>query len=191
MAEETIGTGIETKMAAIRLPEQLSLGDNSIKNWKLFRQRWETYSIITDLEKLHLNKQKAIFLHCLSDDALEAYNTFEAASTSSLNDIIESFENFITGETNETYERFIFNQRNQEQGEKFELFYADLQRLIKSCNYCNKCRNSILKDRIVLGISDTSIQKELLKIRDLTIDKTIDICKASNATMDGGSETKA
>ena len=148
------------KMAAIRLPERLSLGDNAVKNWKLFRQRWETYAIITDINTLPLVKQKAIFIHCLEDEALEAYNTFQLANEATVNDVIMMFENFVVGEINETYERFLFNKRNQELGEKFELFYADLQRLIKTCNYCDNCKSSILKDRIVLGINDTDVQKE-------------------------------
>ena len=83
------------------------------------------------------------------------------------------------GESNITYERFIFNKRVQEEGESFELYYADLQRLIKSCDYCDACQKSILKDRIVIGIRDANVQKDLLKVRDLSVDKAVDICRAS------------
>ena len=179
MGDEENNQNNTTKMAAIKMPDRLSLGGNAIKNWKLFKQRWQTYSVITELNTLPAIKQRAIFIHCLDDDALEAFNTFQIAEDETVDQIITSFDNFIVGETNVTYERYVFNRRTQEEGESFDFFYADLQRLIKSCDYCDNCRPSLLKDRIVLGIQDASVQKELLKIRNLTLQQTVDTCKAN------------
>ena len=170
--------GSSSKIAGIKLPDRLLLGADATNNWKIFKQRWTTYSIITDSDAQPLNKQVATFLYCLSDEALEAYNTFELADTATLADIIKEFDKFIVGEANETYERYCFNRRNQEEDEHFELFYADLQRLLKTCNYCDSCKPSILRDRILLGTADTSARNEMLKIRDLTLTKAIDICKS-------------
>ena len=75
--------------------------------------------------------------------------------------------------------RYLFNQRSQEEGELFDKFLSDLRSLIKTCDYCDKCNNSILRDRIVLGIRDSDTQTELLKVRKLTLEKCIDICRAS------------
>jgi len=41
----------------------------------------------------------------------------------------------------------------------------------------------LLRDRIVLGIRDASTQKLLLRERDLTLNKTIDICKATESAV--------
>ncbi|RUS91936.1 hypothetical protein EGW08_000338 [Elysia chlorotica] len=83
------------------------------------------------------------------------------------------------GEVNVTYERYLFNSRLQRERESFEIFYSDLRRLVKSCNYCERCLDSLLRDRIVLGIRDKDTQRDLLKIRDLTLAKAIDVCKAA------------
>ena len=41
----------------------------------------------------------------------------------------------------------------------------------------------MIRDRIVLGIRDSNTQTELLKVRDLTLEKCVDICRAAeNAT---------
>ena len=53
---------------------------------------------------------------------------------------------------NETYERFIFNNRDQKEGETFESFHAAIRFLDKTCNYCDAYINSVLHDRIVIGI---------------------------------------
>ena len=41
----------------------------------------------------------------------------------------------------------------------------------------------MLRDRIVLGIRDASTQKLLLRERDLTLNKTIDICKSTQSAV--------
>ena len=101
-----------TKMAAVKMPDRLTLGTSATKNWKMFKIRWETYTIITDFSELPRNKQRALFIHCLEDDALEAYNTFSLQEDATVANIITAFDNFIVGECNETYERYVFNNNN-------------------------------------------------------------------------------
>ena len=125
--------------------------------------------------------QVALFLHTLADDALRVYNGLQFDNDDSertVNDIIEKFEDFAVGEVNETYEMYLFKRRCQEEGEVFDKFLSDLRSLIKTCSYCNQCKNSLLRDCIVLGIRDSDTQTELLKVRNLTLKKCIDICKA-------------
>ena len=99
--------------------------------------------------------------------------------TRTVDQIVTAFDSFAIGEVNEPYERYIFNKRHQDESESFELFLSALRKLIKTCNYCRTCVNSILRDRIVLGIRDTNTQQALLKERKLTLD----ICPAAeNAT---------
>ncbi|RUS75519.1 hypothetical protein EGW08_016709 [Elysia chlorotica] len=128
--------------------------------------------------------QVALFLHCLDDDALKTYNGFsfeQPDSQRTLSDIITKFDAFAMGEMNVTYERYLFNSRLQRERESFEIFYSDLRRLVKSCNYCERCLDSLLRDRIVLGVRDKDTQRDLLS-RDLTLAKAIDVCKvAENA----------
>ena len=162
-----------------RPPDRFALGDNPVRNWKIFRQRWQNYEVVTDISAIELPKKKAMFLHCLEDDALEAYNTFQLGTEATIEEILARFDKFIIGEVNETYERFNFNKRVQESGEKFEIFYTELQRLLSTCNYCESCKESILKDRIVMGINDSNLQKDLLKIRNLSLQMTIDTCRAN------------
>jgi len=165
--------------ARIPLPEKLELGQNSTERWQLFKQRWENYLKISDFTgDGGEERKKATFLHCLGDDALKAYNSFNNTDTATVTQIIIQFDNFIIGDKNVTYERYVFNKRRQREGETFDMFYADVQRLIKTCEYCGLCRNSIKRDKIVLGINDAQLQKELLKDRNLTLDKCVDICKA-------------
>ena len=172
----------------IRPPAELIVEGNIGDNWKLFKQKWINYSIITNLEAHPRRYAVALFLHTIGDNALKIYNgfTFPNEENITVADIIAKFDTFAVGETNETYERFLFNKRNQLDCESFETFLAAIRSLVKTCNYCENCIDSILRDRIVLGIRDTTTQTALLKERNLTLQTCIDTCKAAeNAVAQG------
>ena len=174
-------------VSGVKPPNPFSLGSNLLDNWKIFKQRWKTYSILSQLDKQSKEVQVALFLHTLADDALKVYNGFHFSTPNdsrTVSEIIDKFDEFAVGEINETYERFLFNNRSQNEGELFDKFLSDLRSLIKTCSFCDNCRDSVLRDRIVLGIRDSLVQTELLKVRNLTLAKCIDICKASeNASL--------
>ena len=56
-----------------------------------------------------------------------------------------------------------------------------LRQLLKNCKYCDTCEPSILRERIVVGIRDSSIHEELLKKSKLTLDECVTICRAGEA----------
>ena len=171
----------------IRPPLPLSIDSNISDNWKLFKQKWQNYAIVAQLEKQSPAYCSALLLHTLGDDALRIYNGFDFQDTQrTVEEILDRFDRFAIGETNETYERFVFNNRSQEQDETFENFYAAIRSLIKSCNFCDRCLDSILRDRIVVGIRDPDTQTALLKERNLTLERAVDTCKsAENASAHG------
>ena len=89
--EERRQSSADAKMTGVYAPERLHLENNAIKNWKMFRQRWNTYTILADINELPTIKQQALFMNCLGDDALDAYNSFQMKEDPSVNDIIEAF----------------------------------------------------------------------------------------------------
>ena len=117
----------------VSLPQRLEFGQegDSEERWKLFKQRWTNYTVIAELET---SKKKPIFLHCLADDALKVFNSFQLAEDATVEQIIAEFDRYIIGEINIAYERYCFNKRQQRDEESFEQFFADLQRLIKRVN---------------------------------------------------------
>ncbi|XP_064110604.1 uncharacterized protein LOC135218310 [Macrobrachium nipponense] len=185
--DETRNHSASRIVPSIKPPQRFSLSSNVLENWKIFKQRWDTFEILSELQAKPRKVQAALFLHTLADDALKVYNGFQfntPQDARTVAEIISKFDEFVVGEVNETYERFIFNSLCQEEGEGFDKFLSDLRSLIKTCGYCDKYLDSVIRDRIVLGIKDTSVQKDLLKVRKLTSDKCIDICKAAeNASL--------
>ena len=161
----------------IRPPAPVNLDSNPADSWRLFRQKWQNYATITQLQKQPAEYQVALFLHTIGDAALQIYNgfTFDTDDDSrSVTDILAKFDSFAIGEINECYERFVFHNRTQQQSEPFEQFLTSIRVLVKSCNFCDACRNSTLRDRIVLGVFDRDVQEALLKERNISLERTIE-----------------
>ena len=81
------------------------------------------------------------------------------------------------------YVRFKFNQRNQEDGESFDAYLIALRNMAESCNFCTcpAMSDSLLRDRIVLGITNDDARKRLLQERKLDLKKCTDICRTSES----------
>ena len=106
----------------------------------------------------------ALLENCLSDDVLRTYEGFNFSTPESQRttlEIIDKFEHYAAGEVNETFERYVFHKRVQSEGETFEQFESDLRVLIKTCSFCESCVESVVRDRIVLGIRNPDIRQEL------------------------------
>ena len=120
-----------------------------------------------------------MLVHCLSDEALKVYNGFHfegEENAPTVEDITQNFEEFAVGQVNVTYERFSFYQIYQEEEESFERSYSAIRGLSKTSPLCVGCADSMIQDQIDLGIRDSNTQTELLKVRDLTLEKCVDIC---------------
>ena len=163
-------------------PPLLLFGSSPATNWRLFKRRWKNFSVLSDLAKKPREYQVALLENNLGDDAMRIYEGFRFDTPDderTVAEILAKLESYSVGEANETYERFVFNRRCQDEGESFENFYSDLRVLVKSCNFCDNCLDSMLRDRIVIGMRDSATRQELLKIRKLTLDKCVDLCKAA------------
>ena len=95
--------------------------------------------------------------------------------------IMEAFDRYCIGETNVTYERYVFNQRVQQPGESIDDFVADLRKLATNCQF-ELLEDSLIRDRIIVGIRDEPTRRRLLQEKKLTLAKAVDACKATEAT---------
>ena len=99
-----------------------------------------------------------------------------------LPEIIKRFDAYFIGEMNETYERYEFNSRDQKEGETIDKYVAELRTLAHTCNFCPCLHDSLIRDRIVLGIRDANTRKRLLRQSNLTLSKSIEIVKSEEVS---------
>lgn len=167
----------------IKTVESLSMDGNLCENWRKFKRNWGIFATAIGLDgKTELVKVNT-FLNAVGADAVEVYDTFTMTTVqrATYNDVIQAFENFCKPRKNTVYERYIFHQRNQREGESFDTFLIDIKRLIRTCEF-GDTENEMLRDRIVLGVTDKRLQTRLLETSDLTYETAIEKCRTSEAT---------
>ena len=169
----------------ISLPSKLELTGDLATNWKKFHRAWNNYEIaarLKDPENPTVNKplRTATLLTCIGSDALDVYEGLEFENEDDKKDIdivLQKLQRYCIGETNEIYERYRFNKRDQEPNESLDAYVTALRTLAKTCNF-GVLENSLIRDRIVIGVRDNQARKKLLQVSKLTLKECIDICRS-------------
>lgn len=165
-------------------PAPLKLGSDIATDWNRFKSEWENYMIVADLSEVAEKKQAAIFLASIGTAAHSVFRTFKFTDEThkqKVEKIIEAFEKYCISEANETYERFLFHQRIQQPGESFDDFLTDLRKLAATCSFAT-LEDSLIRDRVVIGIRDDATRRRLLATKKLSLTDAVETCKASEVT---------
>ena len=95
---------------------------------------------------------------------LKVYNSLlfvEEADKTDIDVVLSKMSEFCKGVVNETYERYLFNTRSQAANEGVDVYYTDLLRIVENCKF-GDLEQSLVEDRIVVGVRDPAIRKCLL-----------------------------
>ena len=152
---------------------------NAAELWKEWRQRWDCYAAATELLKKTSEVQVAILLTVIGPEAHKVYNTFhfgEAEKT--LKDVLDAFENYCQPLRNTAFERYQFNLHGQRPGEQLEQYATALRQLAQRCDFESITPDQILRDRIMFGITDDKVRDRLLREKNPTLERTLEICRA-------------
>lgn len=79
---------------------------------------------------------------------------------------------------NITFERHKFNTRNQEQTKTKDQYATILRTLASTCEF-NNLKDGLIGDRMICGINIQTLHDRFLRESDLTLEKTLDICRAA------------
>ena len=159
-------------------------GRDMAKRWRIWRQQWESYFLVTGLSSKDKEVQQAVFIMSIGPDALEVMNTASYEKPEDKKDvkkILDIMEKHYLGEANTIYERYCFNVRNQQDEESFDEYLTELRILSQTCNY-GSLEDELTRDRIVCGITSNSVRNCLLEKSDLKLKECIRICRAAEAT---------
>ena len=63
-----------------------------------------------------------------------------------------------------------------------DAYVGELRTLAQSCNFCTCLHDTLIRDRIVLGIRDGGTRKRLLRQGKLTLQKCIEIAKSDEVS---------
>ena len=104
-----------------------------------------------------------------------------AESRYSVEVLKSKFEELCAPQRNIIMERHAFNTRRQLPGESFSTFHAELRVLASTCAF-GDLHDDLIRDRIVTGILDDRVRKQLLKEPDLNLRRAVTICQVAEQT---------
>ena len=81
----------------------------------------------------------------------------------------QKFYNYFNPRKNTVYERYKFWESKQKEGETVDQFITDLKTRAKSCEFGEQTE-SMIRDRLVLGVSDIRLKERLLREGDLSLE---------------------
>ncbi len=151
--------------------------DNATDDWTLYCERIEQYFKANDIDD---DKRVSVLLSAIGGKAYALLRSLTAPTNPadlSLDNIVKVMQEPLAPKPLLIAERFRFHKRNQNNGESIAVYVAELKKLSEHCQFGDGL-NDTLRDRLVCGISQESIQKRLLSEADLTFKRAVEIAVA-------------
>lgn len=163
---------------SLRIPTALKTSGNMATNWRNFHKQFMIYLKASGLVNKESDVKTAILLNIIGEEASELLETFDLDDDEKENfdDVIKALSEYYTPKTNVIYERYCFYNRCQKDGETFDQFLTDVRILAKSCEFGTQ-EEALIRDRIIFGLQDLSLQEQLIKAGDPSLQKTADTCR--------------
>lgn len=175
-----------TMESVVKKVDALELDGNISEKWRVFKQNFDIFATAIELSKKPEAVRIAVFLNAVGPDAVETYNSFEIPETEKVkyNSVVKAFSDFCEPKKNDVYETYVFHSRNQRESEPFDNFLMDLKKQVRKCDFGPPpLPDRMLRDRIVMGVSDQKLQKRLLETQDLDVKKAIEMARAAEVTL--------
>ena len=106
-----------------------------------------------------------------ADDILHSFKLSEEDRKSYMT-VKTKFDTHFVQRRNVIFERAKFNRQRQEEGESVETFITALFTLAEHCGYSD-LHDKMIRDRIVVGIRNSTLSEKLQLDSELTLDKAI------------------
>lgn len=102
-----------------------------------------------------------------------------------LEKLIQEFGSYYGPKKVIAMETFTFHNMMQEEGKNIDQYLTDLRKQAQLCDFVctnDACKQSyderMIRDRMIIGLSDKESQLRLLREKDLTVDKIVEYCKS-------------
>lgn len=122
----------------------------------------------------------------IGEEAREVYSTFndwnEDGDDKKIKPVLKRLGDYYKPRKNIPFERYRFNRRVQEPGETYDQYRTALRKLAEGCDFGTITAEEILRDRLLFGVRDNKLRERLLRETKLTLEKSDEICRASEST---------
>ena len=171
----------------IPAPPPMSIKGDVVENWRDFETSWDYYTIATDLrskETTDAGKEIVAATLCtvMGPESKKIMNSLPSPTDADKKNpkrIIEELRKYFVPQRNVLYERFVFNSATQKPSETVDEYVVRLRQLANSCEF-GDLKDSLIRDRIVIGTSDENGRERLLRERPVpNLDKVVESLRAA------------
>lgn len=158
-------------------------GDIS-KNWDIFRAEYEDYELATGLIEKPSEVRAAALRRLLGNECRHVYNhniVLTEEQTKDPKAILDALGAYFKPAKNVIYERYMFGCCKQEVNEPIDSFLTKLRERASTCDY-KELKDEMIRDRLVLGITNENTRRRLLRERELTLSQSVEICRLAEVT---------
>ena len=141
---------------------QMELFDIEGEDWPTYVERLEQFFTANDVNTAE--KKVATLLTVVGAKTYAMIKDLVAPNkpaTKTFEELVKILEDHLNPKPLVISERFKFHQRNQKEGDSIAQFLAALRRLAEHCEFGTMLEES-LRDQLVCGISNETIQRKLL-----------------------------
>jgi len=154
-------------MMNLQLPMPFSFANSEEwAKWKRwFEQYCQTSSLIDKAEERQVST-------LLGEDAEEVLDTMQisAEDKKKYSKVIDEFDKHFTVKKNVIFEHARFNQHSQLADEPADYFITEIHKLAENCDF-GAMKDELIRDRLVVGIKDSSLSEHLQLEPELTLDR--------------------
>lgn len=157
---------------------------NRADTWRKWLKQFKVFLKASGVYKEAKDVQASLLINLIGADGYDIYSTFKIKAEGQDDDIdvlIQKFNEHFGTKTNTTMARFRFFTRNQMEGENIDAYVTALRLLCQHCEF-EHLEGGLIRDRIVCGVTDTGVRDRLLRTDELTLEKAVKICQASEVS---------
>jgi len=147
--------------------------DNKSQSWEDYCEILNHFFVANDVEEPE--KKRAILLSCVGAQTYTLMRNLlspEKPGSKSYEDLVSLLKNHFNPKPSEIVQRWKFNSRNRHLDENIVEYVAELRKLAQDCNFGDTLK-VMLRDRLVCGVNDDSIQRRLLAEDGLTFETAL------------------
>lgn len=167
--------------------------DNSVESWESYEERLQAFFLANDIDADHQVPSLISLIGPKTYTLLKNLISPAKATDKTINDLLKALRDHLSPKPSVIAEGFRFHKREQRPGESVLSFIAELRNLATHCQF-EASLSDTLRDRLVVGLRNETIQKRLLSETDLDLEKAINLSFAMEtaardaAEVQGGKE---
>ncbi len=142
-----------------------------VDDWDQYTEHLTQYFEANSIETAA--KQRAVFLTVVGAKTYALLSNLlapEKPSTKTYDELVAAVKAYVDPKLLIIAERFRFHQRNQGDSESVAQYMAELRKLADRCEFGAHLHEA-LRDQLVCGLKREAIQRKLLTVEDLTLQK--------------------